>query len=45
MNDASAPVSLPVHSDEIEQLQHKIAAEHGYEITDHALVLYVRKKR
>lgn len=29
-------------SDEIEQLQHDIAAKHGYEITDHSLVLYVR---
>jgi Fur family ferric uptake transcriptional regulator len=33
------------HSDEIEELQQKIAAEHGYVIEDHALVLYVRKKR
>ena len=32
-------------NDEIEVLQHKIAAEHGYEIEAHALVLYVRKKR
>lgn len=32
-------------SDEIEQLQHEIAAEHGYVIEDHSLVLYVRKKR
>ena len=29
----------------IEALQHEIAAEHGYLIEDHALVLYVRKKR
>ena len=33
------------HSDEIEALQQKIAAQHGYAIEDHALVLYVRKKR
>lgn len=29
----------------IERLQHEIAAEHGYEIEDHSLVLYVRKRR
>lgn len=29
---------------EIEELQHKIAKEHGYELIDHNLVLYVRKK-
>lgn len=27
----------------IEERQHKIAAEHGYELVDHSLVLYVRK--
>ncbi|MET0581190.1 MAG: transcriptional repressor, partial [Pseudoxanthomonas sp.] len=32
-------------SEEIEKLQSKIAAQHGYEIEEHALVLYVRKKR
>ena len=29
---------------EIEALQEKIAEEHGYELIDHNLVLYVRKK-
>ena len=29
---------------EIERLQAEIAAEHGYEIEDHSLVLYVRPK-
>lgn len=29
---------------EIEALQHKIAEEHGYELIDHNLVLYVKKK-
>ncbi len=29
---------------EIEDLQHKIAEEHGYELIDHNLVLYVKKK-
>jgi Fur family ferric uptake transcriptional regulator len=28
----------------IEQRQHELAAEHGYELVDHSLVLYVRKK-
>lgn len=31
-------------SDEIEQLQHDIAEKHGYELLDHSLVLYVKKK-
>lgn len=30
---------------EIEALQHKIAAEHGYDLIDHNLVLYVKKKK
>lgn len=30
---------------EIEELQHKIADEHGVEIVDHSLVLYVRAKK
>jgi Fur family ferric uptake transcriptional regulator len=30
---------------EIERLQKQIAAEHGYELVDHSLVLYVRKKQ
>lgn len=30
---------------EIEVLQHKIAAEHGYDLIDHNLVLYVKKKK
>jgi len=29
---------------EIEKLQAKIVAEHGYEIVDHSMVLYVRPK-
>ena len=28
----------------IEKRQHEIAEEHGYELVDHSLVLYVRKK-
>ena len=30
-------------SDEIERLQHEIAEEHGFELLDHSLVLYVRR--
>jgi Fur family ferric uptake transcriptional regulator len=30
--------------EEIERRQHLIAEEQGYEIIDHSLVLYVRKK-
>jgi len=30
---------------EIEELQQKIAEEHGYELIDHNLVLYVKKKK
>jgi Fur family ferric uptake transcriptional regulator len=32
-------------SPEIERLQAEIAAEHGYEIEDHSLVIYVRPKK
>ncbi len=30
---------------EIEALQHKIANKHGYDLIDHNLVLYVKKKK
>jgi len=32
-------------NEEIERLQSQIAAEHGYDIEDHSLVLYVRPKK
>lgn len=32
-------------NDEIERLQHEIAAQHDFELIDHSLVLYVRPKR
>ena len=32
-------------NEEIEKLQHKMAEEHGYELIDHNLVLYVRPKK
>ena len=31
-------------NDEIEKLQHAIAEKHGFELVDHSLVLYVKKK-
>jgi len=45
MVDVESGKVIEFHSDEIEELQKKIAAERGYEIQDHALVLYVRKVR
>lgn len=32
-------------SDEIERLQHEIAAQHGYDLEDHSLVMYVRPRK
>ena len=31
-------------NEQIERLQHEIAEEHGFDLVDHSLVLYVRKK-
>ena len=45
MVDLDTGKVIEFHSDEIEALQQKIAASHGYDIADHALVLYVRKQR
>ena len=45
MVDVDTGKVIEFHSDEIEELQHRIAEQHGYQIEDHALVLYVRKKR
>ncbi len=45
MVDMDTGKIIEFESDEIEELQHRIAAKHGYEIEDHSLVLYVRKKR
>ncbi len=33
------------YSEEIEVLQRKMAEEHGFELLDHSLVLYVRRKK
>lgn len=45
MVDVETGKVIEFHSDEIEALQEKIAAQQGYVIEDHALVLYVRKNR
>ena len=45
MVDGDTGKVIEFHNDEIERLQHVIAAQHGYEIEDHSLVLYVRKKK
>lgn len=36
---------IEFHNEKIEALQEQIAQEHGYELTSHSLVLYVRKKK
>ena len=45
MVDIDTGKVIEFQSPEIEELQRQIAATHGYEIEEHALVLYVRKKR
>lgn len=32
-------------NEQIERLQHQIAEEHGFDLVEHSLVLYVRKKK
>lgn len=36
---------IEFHSSEIEALQREIAEEHGFELIDHSLVLYVQPKK
>lgn len=36
---------IEFHNEQIERLQEQIAAEHGYEIKGHSLVLYVKPKK
>ncbi|MDX1694992.1 MAG: ferric iron uptake transcriptional regulator [Ketobacteraceae bacterium] len=36
---------IEFHDDEIEARQRKICEEHGYELVDHSLVLYVKPKK
>ncbi|HET6632461.1 MAG TPA: ferric iron uptake transcriptional regulator [Rhodanobacteraceae bacterium] len=45
MIDIDSGKVIEFSSEDIERLQHEIAAAHGYEIEDHSLVLYVRKRR
>ncbi|SHF12985.1 Fur family transcriptional regulator, ferric uptake regulator [Microbulbifer donghaiensis] len=35
---------IEFHNEEIEKLQKQIAEEHGFELTGHSLVLYVKEK-
>ena len=45
MVDIDTGKVVEFQSPEIEELQRQIADRHGYQIEEHALVLYVRKKR
>lgn len=45
MVDVESGEVIEFVSDEIETLQEEVATAHGYEIEDHSLVLYVRKKK
>lgn len=36
---------IEFHNEEIERLQEQIAEEHGFELTDHSLVLYVKRRK
>ena len=45
MVDVDTGKIIEVESSEVGKLQREIAAKHGYELEEHSLVLYVRKKR
>ncbi len=45
MVDIDTGKIIEFESVEIEKLQQEIAARHGYQLEEHSLVLYVRKKR
>ncbi len=45
MVDIDSGKVIEFHNDEIEALQRRIAEEHGYQLADHSLVLYVKKKK
>ncbi|HZH42471.1 MAG TPA: ferric iron uptake transcriptional regulator [Lysobacter sp.] len=45
MVDLETGKIIEFESAEIEELQRQIAAKYGYEIEEHSLVLYVRRKR
>lgn len=44
MIDVDSGKVIEFFNEDIERLQHEIAAKHGYVIEDHSLVLYVRPK-
>ena len=45
MVDVETGAVIEFVNESIEALQHKIAEEHGFELVNHELVLYVRKKK
>lgn len=45
MVDVEDGTVLEFTNAEIEKLQHEIAAKHGFELVEHSLVLYVKKKK
>ena len=45
MVDVDSGAVIEFINERIESLQREIAEEHGFELVDHELVLYVRKKR
>lgn len=45
MVDVDSGQVIEFVSQEIEKLQREVAAKHGFEIVDHNLVLYVKKKK
>ncbi|HEU4857419.1 MAG TPA: ferric iron uptake transcriptional regulator [Rhodanobacteraceae bacterium] len=45
MIDVTTGKVIEFVNEDIEKLQREIAAQHGYEIADHSLVLYVRPKK
>lgn len=45
MVDIDTGKVIEFESEDIERIQHDIAAKYGYEIHSHSLVLYVRKKK
>jgi Fur family ferric uptake transcriptional regulator len=44
MIDVETAKVIEFSSEEIERIQHEIAARHGYAIVDHSMVLYVKPK-
>lgn len=45
MVDVDDGTVLEFINEDIERIQHEIAAQYGYEIVNHSLVLYVKKKK